>query len=814
MEADKVKHRLEQLDDLEDGGQQETLNLSQKEYIRKIDTMNRSLTDAWQRDQRVMSLKITIQCSKLLADNGVIHFYPSKFVLITDILDNFGNLVFERIREKSAYTPPNSSKSIELPKNFSPEQVPESAKETCRNWFFKIASIRELVPRFYVEAALLNCYRFLTDQEFTQALIRLTKMTRGIGDPLVAAYARAYLCRVGQTVATSGREYVVINFTDYLNTFSQLNSDFVQNILAVQSLDMSKYLRLFVPAVEWILQCVAHKGTEKLLEEVIGLIKEKTSSGLVYNALISSFDPRFISKRALEFADLIKDSEETVVSKYELYVSLGNCVVIVDPPEKQRMPLLNNVWKPVMKLEDPSQYISCAQVWIEYVAKHFTRKEVNTLLGDIIKHMMPGKAFEDHYSEILSIVNKILPYFTDFSQLFSMDKFLPYIDLCQKESVKVEASKNIVRSFTVKQTTDTNDPLIINGMMYLCKILHDSLDAMSLNDDRRQISELITSFLGKISFGRDFEQQLSFYVEARAAFSNLDAVLIYLVHNVNLLAMQTRLLVKGNHNRKTASFVRACIAYSFITVPSIDAILYRLNLYLISGRVAVANGALSQGDAFFKAAVTALKEVPQYMDMDHRRQSTEDFAQSFFCNLFSTLLVIPDNPDREPLLLIRSALNSLEDYNWIENSDTKYKVYSSAICLLAAVCQDKYLYSIDKVDSNDALYSGEKKFTNEVVSLVSKLLAVIWNHIKGLTSPDDAKRQAKLALGLFARLSVHSDVTDPAVSKMLVNIWNIAQRENSGLSGDLLARIKSLYKLCIVLNENIINQESRERRGI
>ena len=25
-----------------------------------------------------------------MADNGVIHFYPSKFVLITDILDNFG----------------------------------------------------------------------------------------------------------------------------------------------------------------------------------------------------------------------------------------------------------------------------------------------------------------------------------------------------------------------------------------------------------------------------------------------------------------------------------------------------------------------------------------------------------------------------------------------------------------------------------------------------------------------------------------------------------------------------------------------------
>lgn len=53
--------------------------------------------------------------------------------------------------------------------------------------------------------------------------------------------------------------------------------------------------------------------------------------------------------------------------------------------------------------------------------------------------------------------------------------------------------------------------------------------ALTVDDEKRQIGNLISGFVKKVDYGRDFEQQLSFYVEARSAFPNLDSVHAQLV---------------------------------------------------------------------------------------------------------------------------------------------------------------------------------------------------------------------------------------------------------------------------------------------
>uniref|UniRef100_A0A8D0AW33 VPS35 endosomal protein-sorting factor-like n=1 Tax=Sander lucioperca TaxID=283035 RepID=A0A8D0AW33_SANLU len=675
--SEKVRTRLEELDDLEEGSQRELLNLSQQDYANRIEELNQSLKEAWASDQKVKALKIVIQCSKLLSDTSVIQFYPSKFVLITDILDTFGRLVYDRIWTMCSDPRP-------LPDSFTVDDVNDTAKETCLNWFFKIASIRELLPRLYVEAAILKCNCFLNKCGIQETLPRLTAMIRGIGDPLVAAYTRAYLCRVGMEVAPHLKDSLNRNFFDLLGSFRQISSESVQNQLVLQRVEVPEYLTLYSPAISWILQCIAYRA--------------------------------------------------------------------------------------------PEDYINCAEIWVEFTCRHFSKREVNTVLADIIKHMTPDRAFEDAYPQLQSVIRKILTYFHDFSVLFSMERFLPFLDMFQKDSVRVEVCRSIMEVFIKHQVEPTRDPVILNAMLHICKTMHDSVNALTVEDEKRSLALLIIGFIRMVCFGRDFEQQLSFCVEARATFCNLESVMVQLIHTVNQLAMETSRVMRGSHSRKTAAFVRACAAYSFITIPSLSSIFSRLSLYLLSGQVALANQCLSQADAFLKAAVSLLPEVPRSISVEGKLRASESFLLDFINNFLATLLVVPDHPEHGVLYLVRGLLNMIQDYTWEDNSDAKVRVYVSALPLLAAMSQETYLYSIPKVDSNETLYGGDPKFLLEINKLSETLIGQVLDHLKGLGRDEATRRQGALAFSLFGVLLAHGDLRNNKLSQLAVNLWNLSHK--------------------------------------
>ncbi|RZF44922.1 hypothetical protein LSTR_LSTR013788 [Laodelphax striatellus] len=788
-----VRTRLEQLDDYDDGTMRELANLTQQEYIIRIEQLNKQLVHNWEKDSRVNALRIAIQCSALLEDTSVIQFYPSKFVLITDILDSFGKLVYDRIKAKAESKIMSGRRaSTTLPDNFTPDMIPEEAKEICSNWFYKCSSIRELVRRLYVEASILKTYSFLTKAEFSQALTRLTKMVRGIGDPLVAVYARCYLCRVGMSVSTINRQFLKENFYDFLATYHQLFSGPVRSVLNTQKVDMCTYLHLYTPALEWIVQGLAHNAPESLLVEILSRCYHKGNSALLLNTVMTSFRPSYVSSRALYFIELISACNTEGYPQYLLFKSLGNCLSVAET--ESPLQVLNEVWKVISKLEQPAQYIACAEVWAHFIVTHFSNHEINIFLGDIILHMTPNRVYEQFYPQLLNIVDKVVTNCADFESLFSMDKFLPLIDMFHGETIKVNVCKSIMAAYMSRGSKElSNDPIVIDALMFVCRGMHDSVSVLTVEDEKRQIGLLISQLVRQVNFGQDLEQQLSYFVEARAAFTNLDSVHSTLVQCVNKLSVNTGRIVRGHHTRKTASFVRACAAYCYITIPSIFSEYTRLQLYLLSAEVALMNQCLGQADACLKAALSLVPELPTSIEVDGKMRSSEPYLTSYISHFLSLLLIVPDSPQLGVLYLLRGLLNVLKHYTWDQNSSARIRIYLYVIDMLSTAAQETYPYSIRKVDSNDVLYGSDPKFIAEINSVCSGLIEEILTHLKFLGSSEQLHKQAALAFDLFIRIVIRGDLTSPGLATLALNLWNLANKNrllDSKLAGRTVEYLK------------------------
>lgn len=62
-------------------------------------------------------------------------------------------------------------------------------------------------------------------------------------------------------------------------------------------------------------------------------------------------------------------------------------------------------------------------------------REVNTFLGDVIRHMSPGRTFEQYYPQLQNIVDKVLNHTQDFESLFTMvtkNNFRFFLKICYR----------------------------------------------------------------------------------------------------------------------------------------------------------------------------------------------------------------------------------------------------------------------------------------------------------------------------------------------------------------------------------------------
>ncbi|XP_011208196.2 VPS35 endosomal protein sorting factor-like isoform X3 [Bactrocera dorsalis] len=777
--ADKVKFRLEQLDDFDDASMSHMIDLTQQEYIQRIEQLNQELITSWNDDQRVKSLKIVIQCSKMLADTSVLSFYPSQFVLITDILDMFGKLVYERLNIKASNIISDGEKSSKA------EPLYENARETCQNWFFKISSIRELLPRLYLEMAILKCYEFISPKEFDKNLLRITKMIRGIGDPLVQTYARCYLVRISLNV-TPNKESIKENFKDFLKIYNTIFSGAVRSELNRQRVNIETYLSLYSPALDFMLLGLVHKNSI-CTEEIMNECKGTKNNGLLFISMLNVFQPKFIAANALEFVKLLASSNTEGISKGHLFRALGISVSDYPPLPEQRLQFLNGSFNTIDTFTDPIEYINCIETWTQFIAKNFSITVINDLLGTITLRVNASRTYERFYTQLQNILDQILQHFENTELLLIQENFLPYLDLFKKDSNRIVVCKNILIRFHQKSEDNISDEIVINAIMFIGKILSNSVTAQSVEDERRQISHLISSFIRKVTYPKDFERQLSFYVDAREAFTDLDAVYITLVNSVNKLAVGIRHVVKGNYTQKTGAFVKACIAFCFISIPSITAIQNQMDLYLLTGQVALLNQCLGQADACFEAALQLVSNLPRSVETEGISRNLETYLVSYLCNMLATLVVVPDSPDQGVLYLLRLLLSVVTKFPFDAQSSGLVIVYLQALDMLYIQSLEEFPYHIPGVVSNDELYGHDQKYLTEVNNICVQVIDDILVQLKILGSNRQLRTQATLALDLFLRIIRYANLSREKTFQLAVNLWLLAVKAESHIDVKLIS---------------------------
>lgn len=765
MPQDRTVSRLEELEQGEDSEGKQFLQVTQKEYVKHIETMHNDLITAWNHEDRVRTLKIAIQCSKLLLDTAVPKFYPSKFVLVTEILDTFGKLVFDRIRLRRIVM--NVATNTPLPEKDIPQHIKDMATETCRNWFYKIASIRELIPRIYTEMAILKCYTFLeVEPPFREVVTRLSRQIRGIGDPMVQFYAQCYLARKAHDVLPNEKSYLVQAFSDLLQVYEALGPKINTIREKLGGLPQEDYMHLYSPGLEWIISCIAYKSSPSLLEEVLQIYRKGCKNAMFLNHIISSFPPGFITANTLLFTSLIRDADTSSFPQYQLYRTLGINLALGAPPLGQELAILNDIWKVVTKLENVSNYMITAEVFVEYCLKHCTPRDVNTMLADIFRHVKKDNSHEHLQQHLLSIMQKVTGQYEDITTVFSMEHFGKLLDLLTGDA-QVSASKIILEAFTKHKGTVT-DPLIINTLFNVATVLHDTVNSLSLADEVRQITRIISHFVFKIDFGRDVEKQLNFYVECRQCFANLDRVKEVLVQCVCQLCMRTLSLARGKHNKKTSAFIRACIAFCYITIPSMEDTFTRLNLSLLAGEVALVNQSIPQADSLFRAAITLIPEIPTSCGTD---KAVEEELASFVGSLCGALVVAPGHPDNGPFYLVQGLLKVLKDYPWAYSSYAKLSAYGSILRLLFAYYQRSLPYHIDKVDSNDTLYRNDLDYDPELQKLIPEVFTCYMEHVEILKQQSDCTLAAsKGAVDMLNIIAGQTQLNSKSIPALLAMI--------------------------------------------
>lgn len=767
---------LEEVDDPQRISQEDVKVITGQEYVSRLHELKDEINRAWHAEDRVTALKLTIKVAKLLMDTSVLQFYPTLFVLATDVLDMLGDMVWKRIQQKAEFSE-DGTFLCSLPENFKASDICSDAKETCNNWFCKVGSIRELLPRIYLELAIFPCWRFLVDQPL-DSLQRLVMMARGVVDPLASAYCRLYMAHCARKLPLSDIGHLVtcVNDTKIL---------LMRHLSAKEDGHFADKKRLLVslmePTIEYIMKCIFENTSQSqrqvdsvLLELGLGRNQEDLCGSspcisFVLHHLLKELPTEVIRSNFVGILHLIECSQDHYFDQCLNYRLLGFRLSESRSKLDIVYSVVDKVIQAVAQYDRLDQYVTVVDAYMDIVLQNQMDNHLKTILEGISKRACHKEIHEDELESLKSILMKLLSHFTDLHDVLALDHFLEILDVMYGNP-RSNINMHILSMAT--RTGYLRDLSTIQLLFEISQSLHDVIDFGSMKDDEYQKPlRLISRFVEMVDYGTEMERHLTFLVECRGAFGIINELKETLVHSSNCLAIKA--LKDG---RKHLNFVKSCIAFSEVTIPSVLEHVVQFNLYIETAEVALLGGLVSHSDGLVVSAISCL----ECFDLTDGSRTSIDAGGmlSSIQKLCSLLVMFPGNPDQGITRFPNSILSLIYFKSWM-TPKMKIRLFCGIILLLATLSQDKLPYYpyCAEIMGNDLLFFGDPSYAHEIAALSECVLQNLISFIE--------QEPPKAARGTMALEACNCIASSFVVCQDILEVcWKLIETARLCLSAD------------------------------
>ncbi|KAF9608820.1 hypothetical protein IFM89_011858 [Coptis chinensis] len=326
-----------------------------------------------------------------------------------------------------------------------------------------------------------------------------------------------------------------------------------------------------------------------------------------------------------------------------------------------------------------------------------------TIILDGISVRACSKGFtESGMNSLQSIFVKLLAYYSYLEDAFALNHFVEILrvmygstrDVVYMQIVSKAAREGYIRN-----------PTTIQLLFEVSLALHDRIDILDIKDDYyQQCAHLISRFI---------------HMEV-------------LVHSSNNLAVKAIKDANG-----VVSFLKSCIAFNEVTIPSISATTTKMNLYLETVEVALLGGLLSHTDDLIDLAIGCLQSLNQ--SDGSLLQDDMNELLSLIRKLCSLLVIIPvvncvvtfvGNLEQGVAYLSRSILSLVESHLWMA-PQLRLRVFCAILSLAATLSQNKFPYHAcnKEVVGNDLLFFGDCTYRQELASMASTVLTKVFQDV-------------------------------------------------------------------------------------